>query len=84
MPTQRVAVVGGNLEADQVRAFLEAHGIKVLLLGETLRSTHGLALDGLGAVTIEVADEDAERARALLAAADAGQFRIDDNSVSTE
>ena len=84
MPTQRVSVVGGNFEADQVRAFLEAHGIKVWLLGETLRSTYGLALDGLGAVTIEVADEDADRARELLAAADDGQFRIDESSIPTE
>lgn len=78
MPTQRVAVVNGNLEAEQVRAFLEAHGIQVLLLGETVRSTHGLSMDGLGAVIIEVAEEDASRTRELLAAADAGELRLDD------
>jgi len=80
MPTYRVAVVSGNLEADQVRAFLEAHGIRVLLRGETIRSTHGLAVDGLGAVTIEVMEEDAARARELLAAADAGELRLDDEA----
>jgi hypothetical protein len=80
MPTQRVAIVNGNLEADQVRAFLEAHGIQVLVLGEAIRSTHGFALDGLGAVTIEVAEEDADRARQLLAAADAGELRLEEDS----
>ena len=81
MPTQRVAIVNGNLEAEQVRAFLEAHGIQVLMRGEALRSTHGLALDGLGAVNIDVAEENASRARELLAAADAGDFRLDDDSL---
>ena len=80
MPTQRVTVVNGNLEADQVRAFLEANGIQVFLRGETLRSTHGLAVDGLGAVSIEVAAEDVSRARELLAAADAGELRLDDEA----
>lgn len=80
MPTYRVAVVNGNLEAEQVRAFLEAHGIKVLLRGETIRSTHGLAIDGLGAVTIDVMEEDATRAQELLAAAEAGELRLDDDS----
>ena len=80
MPTYRVAVVNGNLEAEQVRAFLEAHGIKVLLRGETIRSTHGFAIDGLGAVTIDVMEEDATRAQELLAAAEAGELRLDDDS----
>ena len=80
MATRQVAVVNGNLEAEQVRAFLEAHGIKVLLRGETIRSTHGLALDGLGAVTIDVMEEDVARARELLAAADAGELRLDDDA----
>jgi hypothetical protein len=80
MPTQRVAIVNGNLEADQVRAFLEAHGIQVLVLGEAIRSTHGFVRDGLGAVTIEVAEEDADRARQLLAAADAGEFWLEEDS----
>ena len=80
MPTQRVAIVNGNLEAEQVRTFLEAHGIHVLMRGEALRSTHALTLDGLGAVNIEVAEENANRARELLVAADAGEFRLEDDA----
>src|SRR5215208_3065277 len=41
MPMSRVYVANGNLEAEQVRAFLEAHDVRVLLRGETIRSTHG-------------------------------------------
>lgn len=81
MPTRRVYVANGNLEAEQVRAFLEAHDIKVLLRGETVRTTHGLTMDGLGAVVVEVAESDEERARELLADADAGKFRIGEDSL---
>ena len=80
MPTQRVAVVNGSIEAEQVRAFLEAHGIQVLMRGEAIRSTHGLTLDGLGAVNIDVAEDNVNRARELLAAANAGEFRLDDDA----
>ncbi|HYT68844.1 MAG TPA: DUF2007 domain-containing protein [Vicinamibacterales bacterium] len=76
----RIHVASGNIEAEQVRGFLEAHGIRALLRGETIRTTHGLTIDGLGAVVIEVDQGDAERARELLQAADAGQLRIDDGS----
>jgi hypothetical protein len=44
--------------------------------GESLRHTHGLTIDGLGAVEICVAPEDEATARELLAAADAGDFRL--------
>jgi hypothetical protein len=46
--------------------------------GESLRVTHGLTLDGLGAVEILVSDEDVEQARILLDSAEAGQFRLPD------
>jgi hypothetical protein len=45
-----------------------------------LRNTHGLTLDGLGAVEIAVADTDEDRARALLASAERGEFRLDDDA----
>jgi hypothetical protein len=71
-----VFVASGELHAQQVRAFLEASGISTLERGEALRHTHGFTMDGLGAVQILVTEADAERARALLASADAGQFRL--------
>jgi hypothetical protein len=71
-----VFVASGEIHAQQVRAFLEAAGIQTSERGEALRHTHGLTVDGLGAVEIMVADDDAERARELLASADAGAFRL--------
>jgi hypothetical protein len=76
---RRVFVASGEMHASQVRAFLEAAGIPTAVRGESLRKTHGLTLDGLGAVEILVADDDAERARSLLDAAEAGQLRLGDD-----
>ena len=71
-----VFVASGEIHAQQVRAFLESAGIHTSERGEALRHTHGLTVDGLGAVEIMVAERDAERARDLLASADAGAFRL--------
>jgi hypothetical protein len=75
---QCVFVANGEIHAQQVRAFLESAGIQTLVHGEALRHTHGLTLDGLGTVQILVPSEDAERARELLASADAGEFCLSD------
>jgi len=71
-----VFIASGEIHAQQVRAFLEAAGIQSSERGEALRHTHGLTVDGLGAVEIMVAERDAERARELLASAEAGDFRL--------
>ena len=71
-----VFVASGEIHAQQVRAFLEAAGIQSSERGEALRHTHGLTVDGLGTVEIMVAESDADRARNLLASAEAGAFRI--------
>lgn len=81
---RRVFVASGEMHASQVRAFLEAAGIQTAVRGESLRKTHGLTLDGLGAVEILVADDDAERARSLLDAAEAGQLRLGDDVEGNE
>ena len=77
---RRVFVANGAVQAQQVRAFLEAAGISSVERGEALRNTHGLTLDGLGSVEILVAADDAEQAGALLEAAEAGRFRVDDGA----
>jgi hypothetical protein len=77
---QRVFVANGDLEAHQVRAFLEAAGVPAIVRGESLRHTHGLTLDGIGAVEILVLEADADRARALLRSAAAGHFRLPDDA----
>jgi len=71
-PLQRVFVASGELQAQQVRGFLEAAGISTFERGEALRKTHGLTVDGLGAVEILVEAADVDQARALLSSADAG------------
>ena len=81
---QCVFVANGEIHAQQVRAFLEAAGIPTAVRGEALRNTHGLTLDGLGAVEISVAASEADRARALLESADAGQFRLPDDVESSD
>ena len=75
---QRVFVASGEMQAQQVRAFLEAEGIASLERGEALRNTHGLTIDGLGAVEIYVAAADAERARSLIDSAESGRLRLSD------
>ncbi|MDX2436451.1 MAG: DUF2007 domain-containing protein [Acidobacteriota bacterium] len=70
----------GEMEETQVRSFLAAHDIPTFVQGEALRKTHGLTLNGLGAVEILVASEDAEEALRLLAAADRGDLTLDDST----
>jgi hypothetical protein len=81
---QRVFVANGELQGQQVRAFLEAAGIATVVRGESLRHTHGLTLDGLGAVEILVAETDVEQARSLLDSAEAGEFRLTDEAGSQD
>jgi hypothetical protein len=77
--TQCVFVANGEVQAQQVRAFLEAADIPTAVRGESLRNTHGLTLNGLGAVEIFVDNADVEEARSLLASVEAGQFRLGDD-----
>ena len=76
-----VATVQGQFAEAQVRSFLEAQGISTAVRGEALRATHGLSIDGLGAVQILVARGQAEEARALLAAAEGGELRLADDAL---
>jgi len=76
---QCVFVASGEIEAQQVRTFLESAGIGTTIRGEALRKTHGLTVDGLGAVQIFVQDTDVEQAHALLDSAEAGRFRLSDD-----
>ena len=76
----RVFVASGELQAQQIQGFLEAAGIESELRGEALRKTHGLTIDGLGRVEIFVSRADEERAVELLASAERGAFRLDDDA----
>ena len=77
---RRVFTANGEMQAQQVRAFLNAAGISSEVRGESLRNTHGLTLDGLGMAEVLVSEVDEARARALLASAEDGEFRLDDDA----
>jgi hypothetical protein len=74
-----VFTAGGEIHAQQIQGFLAAAGIPSQLRGESLRKTHGLTVDGLGMVHIVVSCEHEEQARALLASAELGTFRLGDD-----
>lgn len=76
-----VYTASGEVDAQQVRAFLEANDIPCSFHGESLRKTHGFTVDGLGQVEIHVPEAHVERARELLAAADEGDFTLDENDL---
>jgi putative signal transducing protein len=77
-----VFTAGGEIHAQQIQGFLAAAGISSELRGESLRKTHGLTIDGLGMVHVIVSTDDEEQARALLASAELGAFRLDDEEQS--
>jgi len=71
-----VFVAQGEAEAQQIRGFLEAHGIPAVIRGEALRMTHAFTLDGLGRVEIQVPPGHEAEARDLLARAERGELRL--------
>ena len=71
-----VSTVQGQFVEGQVRAFLESNGIPTQTRGETLRTTHAISIDGIGAVEILVPQDLDATARKLLARAERGDFRI--------
>ena len=79
-PGKCVFVANGQIQAEQVRTFLQAAGFSTVLRGESLTKTHGLTLDGLGRVEVLVAGVDEQQARALLSSADAGAFRLEEDA----
>ncbi len=79
-----VAVVQGQFEESQLRAFLAGHDVPTQVQGETLRTTHGLSMDGLGSVEIFVKATDADTARDLIAKAERGELTIPDSDPDAE
>ena len=74
-----VRVVDGDAEAQQVKSFLAAHKIPCHFEGEALRTVHGFTLNGLGVVRICVPGPLVEKAKELLARADAGELQLPDH-----
>lgn len=75
-----VASVHGLIEEAQICSFLESNGIPTRVRGEALRKTHGITVDGIGAVEIEVPAQFAQAARELIAMADRGELELADDS----
>lgn len=74
-----VFVAGGEAQAQQVRAFLRASGIRSKTRGESIRFVHGLFMGDLGAVEILVSETDEPEARKLLQSVEAGEFHLDED-----
>ena len=75
-PYVLVSTVQGQFAEGQIRAFLEGNGIPTQVRGETLRTTHGISIDGIGAVNILVPADRAGEARELLTRAEHGEFEL--------
>ena len=71
-----VFVAQGEIEAQQVCAFLEANGVRTLVIGEALRKTHGLVMDGLGEVRVMVSRDQEDVARDLLERVENGDLTL--------
>jgi hypothetical protein len=64
----------GLLEADMLKAFLEAQGLSVFLSQESVGRTLGLSAGTLGKVDVMVPKEQVSEAKALLTAISEGDF----------
>ena len=78
-----ISTVQGQFVEAQIKAFLEAHDIPCQLRGETLRVTHGISIDGIGAAEVMVPAALANTARDLLSQAENGTLRIDESTIGT-
>ena len=75
-----VFVASGEAEAQQIQAFLKASRIQCALRpGTAVNRPFGVTVRGLGRVEVLVVEADEERARELLALAEAGQLRIEED-----
>ncbi|HPC83730.1 MAG TPA: hypothetical protein P5234_09980 [Thermoanaerobaculaceae bacterium] len=73
-----VARVQGFLEADAVLAALRANGIEARARGDAIGEVAGLTLDGIGLTEILVPPSHADAARDLLAAAERGELKLEE------
>jgi hypothetical protein len=79
--TETVYVANGQLNAQMTKLFLESLGIQSRILEESAGIVYGITLGPMGEAEIRVTKEDAEQAREILKAMEAGLFSLpDDNS----
>jgi hypothetical protein len=73
-----IYAAAGLLEADMLKAFLEAQGLQVYLSQESVGRTLGLSAGTLGMVEVLVPEFQAAEAKELIAAIAKGEFENDD------
>ena len=76
-----VYAAAGLLEAEMLKAFLEAQGLQVFLSQESVGRTLGLSAGSLGMVDVLVPESQVNEARQLIDEIAAGEF---DNAEFTE
>lgn len=75
----------GQLNAEIIKAFLEAKGIEVILNQESVGRTYGLSAGTLGEVDILVPESQVSEAQAYLQAMADGEFAdLDDSDIMEE
>lgn len=75
----------GQLEAEMIKAFLEAKGIEVVLNQESIGRTFGLSAGRLGEVDVLVPESQASQAKDYLRAMINGEYDMpDENAFSNE
>jgi hypothetical protein len=75
--TTCVFTAQGDFEAQQMKAFLEAHGVPCEFRGEALRITHALTVDGLGQVELHVPLDRVDKARELVKRVQSGDLELE-------
>lgn len=79
MKYEKVAEVNGRLEADVIESYLEAEGIDVELIQESIgHSAFPVTIDGLGRVQIFVPKDKVQEALELLKAYEEDLIRDDE------
>lgn len=79
MKLVNVFSAAGLLEADMLKAFLEAQGLQVVLSQESVGRTLGLSAGRLGRVEVLVPEEQVELAKQLIDEIEQGKFEDLDN-----
>lgn len=74
---QVVYTAHGQLDAEMIKAFLEANGIQALIAGESVGTAYGITLGPLGDIDIIVSAAQADEARSLLEAMERGDLDRD-------
>jgi hypothetical protein len=80
MEIVKVYSAAGQLEAEMIKAFLEAQGIEVVLNQESVGRTYGFSAGKLGLVDVLVPESQNQAAKDLLNDMNQGKFEQIENS----